>query len=47
MKQIQIDYYTGTGGSKLVAELVAEKLKKNGYDLKQMCKNAKVEEIVL
>ncbi|MDR2973061.1 MAG: EFR1 family ferrodoxin [Bacteroidales bacterium] len=29
MKQIQIDYYTGTGGSKLVAEMIAEKLKNN------------------
>ena len=29
MKNIRIDYYTGTGGSKLVAELLAEKLKIN------------------
>jgi len=27
MKKIRIDYYTGTGGSKLVAELLVEKLK--------------------
>jgi len=27
MKSIRIDYHTGTGGSKLVAELLAEKLK--------------------
>jgi ferredoxin len=27
MKSIRIDYYTGTGGSKMVAELLAEKLK--------------------
>jgi ferredoxin len=29
MKKIHIDYYTGTGGSKLVAELLAEKLTNN------------------
>jgi len=29
MKRIRIDYCTGTGGSKLVAELVAEKLEKS------------------
>jgi len=28
MKKVRIDYFTGTGGSKLVAELLAEKLKK-------------------
>ena len=30
MKQIRINYYTGTGGSQLVAELLAEKLKSKG-----------------
>lgn len=34
MKTIHIDYYTGTGGAKLVAELLAEKLKKTIYKLK-------------
>ena len=29
MKNLRIDYHTGTGGSKLVAELLAEKLKNN------------------
>ena len=30
MKNIRIDYHTGTGGSKLVAELLAERLKNSG-----------------
>jgi len=33
MKKIRIDYCTGTGGSKLVAELVAEKLKKSNITI--------------
>jgi ferredoxin/flavodoxin len=33
MKNIRIDYYTGTGGSKLVAELLAEKLKTNNINV--------------
>jgi flavodoxin len=34
MKNIRIDYYTGTGGSKLAAELLAEKLKMNEVNVK-------------
>jgi ferredoxin len=33
MKNIRIDYHTGTGGSKLVAELLAEKLKNNDFQV--------------
>ena len=33
MKKIRIDYHTGTGGSKWVAELVAEKLKNNDVNV--------------
>jgi len=33
MKNIRIDYHTGTGGSKLVAELLAEKLKNNNVNV--------------
>jgi len=33
MKNIRIDYYTGTGGSKLVAELLADKLKKENCNV--------------
>jgi len=33
MKKIRIDYYTGTGGSKLVAELLVEKLKINNVEV--------------
>jgi ferredoxin len=33
MKNIRIDYHTGTGGSKLVAELLAEKLKNNNTNV--------------
>ena len=29
MKKIRVDFCTGTGGSKLVAELAAEKLRKS------------------
>jgi len=34
MKNIRIDYHTGTGGSKLIAELLANKLKENNIDVK-------------
>jgi len=34
MKKIRIDYHTGTGGSKLVAELLAEKLKNSDVSVK-------------
>ena len=33
MKNIRIDYYTGTGGSKLVADLLADKLKNDNYNV--------------
>ncbi|MCL2434607.1 MAG: EFR1 family ferrodoxin [Lentimicrobiaceae bacterium] len=33
MKNIRIDYHTGTGGSKLVAELLAEKLRNNNLNV--------------
>ncbi|MCL2290771.1 MAG: EFR1 family ferrodoxin [Bacteroidetes bacterium] len=33
MKNIRIDYHTGTGGTKLVAELLAEKLKNNNTNV--------------
>jgi ferredoxin len=33
MKNIRIDYYTGTGGSKWIAELLAEKLKDNDVNI--------------
>jgi len=33
MKNIRIDYYTGTGGAKLVAELLAKKLKINDINV--------------
>ena len=33
MKNIRIDYLTGTGGSKLVAELLADKLKNDNYNV--------------
>ena len=33
MKNIRIDYYTGTGGSKLVAELLADKLKNENRNI--------------
>jgi len=33
MKNIRIDYHTGTGGSKLVAELLAEELKNNNINV--------------
>jgi flavodoxin len=33
MKNIRIDYYTGTGGSKLVAELLADKLKNENLNV--------------
>ena len=33
MKNIRIDYYTGTGGSKLVAELLAKELKTNNINV--------------
>jgi len=33
MKNIRIDYYTGTGGSKLVAEMLAKELKTNDIDV--------------
>jgi ferredoxin len=33
MQTIRIDYYTGTGGAKLVAELLAEKLKKSNIQV--------------
>ena len=33
MKKIRIDYYTGTGGSKWIAELLAEKLKFNNVNV--------------
>ena len=32
-KNIRIDYYTGTGGSKLVAELLADKLKHENQNI--------------
>ena len=37
MKNIHIDYYTGTGGSKLVADLLAEKLKNNNFHVEVNC----------
>ena len=33
MKNIRIDYYTGTGGSQLVAELLANKLKNENFSI--------------
>jgi ferredoxin len=33
IKNIRIDYYTGTGGSKLVAELLAKQFKNNNIDV--------------
>ncbi|MCL1969701.1 MAG: hypothetical protein FWF65_09185, partial [Bacteroidetes bacterium] len=33
MQNIRIDYYTGTGGSQLVAELLADKLKKENLNV--------------
>jgi len=33
MKNIRIDYYTGTGGSELIARLLADKLRSNGKNV--------------
>jgi len=41
MKNIRIDYYSGTGGSKLVAELLADKLKteNNTIEINRICRD--------